>query len=226
LIERGIDLLAAYLADHETVILEAVQSRSWKWLPGWVDRAIGRKITAGLLELMSEMRAPDHPWRQGLASGVEAFIARLAEDPDLRRRGEDLKQSLLNDPRVADHIRRIWSEARPGFGADWAERSDELEGRLGDGLAVLGAWLRDEPAVQRVLNTTARALVRSVLAPRRQEIGRFVARVVAGWDTKSVVERLELQIGPDLQFIRVNGTIVGGFVGLALFALTRGLGWG
>ena len=67
--------------------------------------------------------------------------------------------------------------------------------------------------------------VRRTLAPRRHAIGRYVAEVVAGWDTRAIVERLELQVGPDLQFIRVNGTLVGGLVGLALYAASRLAGW-
>ena len=66
--------------------------------------------------------------------------------------------------------------------------------------------------------------MRRGLAPRRDEIGGFVAQVVAGWDARSVVERLELQVGPDLQFIRVNGTLVGGLVGLTLYAASRWAG--
>ncbi len=104
----------------------------------------------------------------------------------------------------------------------WTEGADELEQTLTRLLADLGVWLRDDPAVQRTLNTAARALARRVLAPRRHEIGRFIAQVVAGWDTRSVVDRLELQVGPDLQYIRVNGTIVGGVVGLSLFASYAG----
>ena len=80
--------------------------------------------------------------------------------------------------------------------------------------------------MQRTLNTSARVFVRTVLAPRRHAIGRFVAQVVAGWDAQDVADRLELSLGPDLQYIRVNGTLVGGLVGLGLFALTRMLGWG
>ena len=76
------------------------------------------------------------------------------------------------------------------------------------------------------MNASARAVVLRILAPRREEIGRFVAQVVEGWDARSVVERLELQVGPDLQFIRVNGTIVGGLVGLGLFVFSRLAGLG
>ena len=88
----------------------------------------------------------------------------------------------------------------------------------------LGAWLREDARVQRTLNSSARAVVRHVVAPRRQEIGRFVAQVVASWDAQVIVEKLELQAGPDLQYIRVNGALVGALVGLALYSASRALG--
>jgi uncharacterized membrane-anchored protein YjiN (DUF445 family) len=79
---------------------------------------------------------------------------------------------------------------------------------------------------QATLNGWARLAVRRLIAPRRREIGRFIAGVVAGWDTRSIVEKLELQVGRDLQYIRINGTVVGGLVGLALYASARALGFG
>jgi uncharacterized membrane-anchored protein YjiN (DUF445 family) len=224
LIERGAELLAAYVAEHQDVIEQQVQAQSWRWLPKFVDRAIARKITAGLLNLLEEMRDRGHPWRQSLAEAVERLIVRLAEDPEMRERGEALKMQLLEDPRLADHMRRLLADMRGQFDSGWAAGSTELEDRVAHWLCELGAWLRDSPALQRTLNTSARSLARSVLAPRRQDIGRFVAQVVASWDAKSVVERLELQIGPDLQFIRVNGTLVGGLVGLVLFTVSKACG--
>ena len=105
--------------------------------------------------------------------------------------------------------------------AEWEDGAEAVQLRVEQLIQRLGAWLVADTAVQRALNTTARAFVRRVLAPRREEIGRFVAQTVAGWDARSMVERLELQVGPDLQFIRVNGTLVGGLVGLALYAASR-----
>ncbi len=222
LVERGADLLGAYLAEHQEVILEKVQGQSWRWLPGWVDKAIARKITGGLVQLLADVRQPDHPWRSKLGDAVETLITKLAEDPDLRRQGETLKQQLLDDPRIGEQARRLWSEMRRQLeGGGLGGANAAFESKIEAVLLSLGTWLREDRGMQHTLNTSARALVRRVVAPRRQEIGRFVAQVVEGWDARSVVERLELQVGPDLQYIRVNGTIVGGLVGLGLFVFSR-----
>jgi uncharacterized membrane-anchored protein YjiN (DUF445 family) len=225
LIERGAALLSAYLSEQEGVILEKVQGQSWRWLPKWVDKAIARKITAGLVQLLTDVQDPAHPWRLELTAAIQKLIADLASDPELMRKGEAIKQQLLDDPRLHEHAARLWAEieeqARAGWSGDAAALRDKLQPLIED----LGRWLSEDKVVQRTLNTNARVLAREVLAPRREEIGRFIAQVVHGWDARGMVERLELQVGPDLQFIRINGTLVGGLVGLALFALSRALGW-
>ncbi len=224
LVERGAELLGGYLDTNREVILEKVRGQSWRWMPAFVDDAIARRITRGLVQLLADVRAPDHPWRVRLASEVEGLIVRLAQDPELRRKGEALKRQLLDDPRLADHAHRLWTEIERQLRTEWRSGSGALEDRLATLIGELGAWLEQDPALQRALNTGARALVRRGVAPRRREIGAFVAQVVRGWDARGVVERLELQVGPDLQFIRINGTLVGGLVGLALYVLSRWTG--
>ena len=156
--------------------------------------------------------------RGGCGDAVEGFIARLATDPELRARGEALKLKLLADPGLQDQARAVWTglESRLASGA-----SEGVAERLEQVLLALGRWLDQDEAAQARLNDWARIIVRRLIAPRRAEIGRFIAQVVAGWDTKSVVDKLELQFGKDLQYIRVNGTIVGGLAGLAIHAVSQ-----
>ena len=215
--------LGAWLEGHQQVIADQVQAQSWPWLPKWVDKIIAEKITAGLRRLLSDLRQADHPWRVTLAAQIEVLIERMATDPAFRARGEAIKQALLDDPQLSGHVRALWSDIKARLAGAWTDGAEELEAKLARLLVDLAAWLRDDPALQRTLNTGARALARKVIGPRRHDIGGFVTQVVASWDTKSVVDRLELQIGADLQYIRVSGTLVGGVVGLALYSLSRWL---
>jgi uncharacterized membrane-anchored protein YjiN (DUF445 family) len=224
LIERGAELLGDYLDQHQEVVLEKVQAQSWRWLPSWVDRAIARRITAGLVQLLSDVRNPDHPWRAKLDEAVPVWIERLATDPELRSRGEALKAQLLESPRLKAEVSRLWRRLRRRLGRPRMSQDGRAQAQLQALVRDFGLWLVRDPAVSRTLNVSSRVAVRKLLAPRREAIGRFVAQVVEGWDTESVVERLELQLGPDLQYIRINGALVGGLVGLALFSLSRLLG--
>ena len=221
LVERAAEWLATYLAKHQEVILEKVQAQSWRWLPSFVDKAIARQITRGLVQLLIDIRQPEHPWRAKLAEAVRTLVSRLAEDPELRRQGEVLKHQLLEDPRLAKHASRLCSLLRERLRASGPDDGDAIRERLQTLVRDLGRWLKDDSNIQRNLNAGARTVVQRILAPRRHQIGEFVAQIVEGWDARDVVERLELQVGPDLQYIRVNGTVVGGLVGLILFAILR-----
>ena len=225
LIDRGAELLADYLASHQEVILEKVQGQSWRWLPDFVDRAVARRITLGLVQLLTDVRDPEHPWRGRLHEAVLRLVDRLANDSEARRQGEVLKQRLLDDPRTAEQVRRLWGDMRRRLQTPDRDGAQALESRLAVLLGELGGWLARDPAIQRALNGAARTVVRTGLVPRREAIGRFVAQVVESWDARDVVERLELQVGPDLQYIRINGALVGGLVGLLLYSLTRALSW-
>jgi uncharacterized membrane-anchored protein YjiN (DUF445 family) len=189
-----------------------------------VDKAIARQVTRGLVQLLTDIRQPEHPWRAKLAEVVHSLINRLSEDAELRRQGEVLKHQLLDDPRLAEHAGRLWGLMRERLRTSRLDDAGTLGERLQALLCDLGRWLTDDAALQRNLNAGARAVVQRILAPRRRRIGEFVAQVVEGWDARDIVERLELQVGADLQYIRVNGAIVGGLVGLLLFAASRLLG--
>jgi uncharacterized membrane-anchored protein YjiN (DUF445 family) len=224
LLDGIVDRLGAYLAEHEDFIREKVSEQSWQWMPKFVDRMIADRVIKGLGNLAEEMRAPDHPWRVELAKAVESFVERLESDPQLQAQADALKLRLLTHPDLVREISAAWGgiEARltqdPGAAA-------AIAARLETWLRALGDWLATDEALRERLNEGARIVALRLIAPRRHDIGAFVANVVKGWDARDVVGRLELQVGRDLQYIRVNGTIVGGLVGLALYAMSRAMGW-
>ncbi|HEX7761041.1 MAG TPA: DUF445 domain-containing protein [Caulobacteraceae bacterium] len=222
LVERA----GAYLAGHEDYIREKVSEQSFKWLPKWIDKIIAGRLTSGLIAAAGEMRAPDHPWRLELAAAVEGFVARLDTDPELQAQADTLKLELLTHPALLAEINGAWAGVEARLLADPAAANAAIAKRLEGWLKALGVWLDRDEAVRRRLNDGARLVALRLIAPRRHDIGGFVVGVVSGWETREVVDRLELQFGRDLQYIRLNGTIVGGLVGLGLFALSRALGWG
>ncbi|MHB8286742.1 MAG: DUF445 domain-containing protein [Caulobacteraceae bacterium] len=226
LIDRAAELLETYLQEHQEVILEQVQAQSAAWLPTWVDKMIAGKITAGLIQLLADVRTPDHPWRVRIATALEDLIQRLAHDPDMRARGEALKMQVLNHPLLAEHARGVWLEVETRMGGELRQHVDAVARSLEQGLVQAGGWLGDDARVQQALNSWSRAMVRGVIAPRRDQIGQFIAQVVSSWDTQSMVERLELQVGPDLQYIRVSGALVGGLVGVIIYGASAVFGLG
>lgn len=118
----------------------------------------------------------------------------------------------------------VWAELEATLTTEVREHPDRLAGHVERALVAAGAWVRENATVQETLNAWSRATVRGVIAPRRYEIGGFIAAVISSWDTGAIVDKLEQQVGRDLQYIRINGTLVGGLVGLLIYALSRMFG--
>jgi uncharacterized membrane-anchored protein YjiN (DUF445 family) len=220
-IERALEVGASSLRRHKPAVTQIVTEQSSRWIPGWVDRVIAERVMNGLLTTMREMRNPGHPWRVELAQSVEQWIADLATDPEMRAAGERIKADVLANPLFIEQAKALWAEIEGGLHADLGGHAETVAGGFEFGLRALGRWLEDEPGRQARLNRWVRLVMLRALLPRRADIGAYVTRVVQNWDSATLVERLELQVGRDLQYIRINGTLVGGLVGLLIFVASR-----
>ena len=222
LVSQAINRVADFGAEHEAFIQSRIAGEGWKWMPKWLDRFLAEKLTRDLLRAVSEMRDPAHPWRVELGAAVETLIARLAEDPELLARGEALRERLLAGPELSERLEGLWTEFADRLAADPAARNALLTDAFTRALRGLGTWLSEDTAARERLDRWVQVSARRTLSAQRQAMGDFVAQVVAGWDAEAVATRLELQVGRDLQYIRINGALVGGLVGLVIFT---GLRW-
>jgi uncharacterized membrane-anchored protein YjiN (DUF445 family) len=215
LYEKAVDLAGGWVRGNEAFIRRKVEENSSRWIPGWVDRMLADRVIAGVLATLEEARAPDHAWRAAWDAWVANTALELVADPKLRAQGETLKQRLLDSPRLKDEARRLWGTLRDRVTA----RPETLARGLEQALTAVGKRLEEDAEARDALNRWVRALVLKAVAPRAAEIAQFVTEVVERWDAATVVERLELQVGRDLQYIRINGTVVGGLVGVLVHAL-------
>jgi uncharacterized membrane-anchored protein YjiN (DUF445 family) len=221
LVERAIVLAAAALADNRDVIKLKVTQKSSRFIPKWVDAIVADKIVSGLTQLLDEMRDPAHPWRTELGAWVEKLIDDLAIDPEMYARGEEIKAEILENPVVTQQVNRLWAEIEAGLDANSASHINRISDGLEHALIALGHRMADDQQIHAAVNRWIRVAALRLLAPRRAEIGAFITGVVEKWDTETLVNRIELQVGRDLQYIRINGTLVGGLVGLIIFTLTQ-----
>jgi uncharacterized membrane-anchored protein YjiN (DUF445 family) len=224
LLDQGLDFAETMLAKHKATIVRHVSQKSSRFIPKWVDDMIAAKVINGLTTTLTEMRDPDHPWRDEANALIAKWIDDLAHDPDLRPRGEALKQEILANPVFAEQARALWENIEAALRDDLPHRSDAIVGGLAALSGALGRWLERDEARRATINRRVRLFALRAILPRRAEIGAYIAGVVDHWDTATLVERLELQVGKDLQYIRINGTLVGGLVGLLIFSLTRAFG--
>ena len=222
LIEHGITYASASLKRNRETIKQKVSQRSSRLIPKWIDAILADRIVAGLTQALEEMREPGHPWRIELSTAVEKLIAELAENPDMLARGEELKARILENPVVVKQIDAMWGEIEDKLNS--VTSSNRLFEMLEQALLSLGDRLADDERIGEGINRWLRVAVLRTVAPRRAEIAAFIRKVVENWDAETLVKRIELQVGPDLQYIRINGTLVGGLVGLIIFSVARWFG--
>jgi uncharacterized membrane-anchored protein YjiN (DUF445 family) len=221
LLASAIERSESSLAGSKDYIARKISEQSSRWIPKWIDKMIAEKVMNGMLNTLAEMREPAHPWRIELQKTVEKLIVDLATDPEMRARGEAFKAELLASPLFIAQARTLWAEVESGLYSGIPAHSDAIAQACESTLCRVGKWLQDDADRKAQLNRRIRIVAQRILLLYRFEIGAYIERVVRDWDSTMLVERLELQVGKDLQYIRINGTLVGGLVGLLIFIASR-----
>ena len=147
-------------------------------------------------------------------------MQRLREDPALAERIEQLKQEMIDHPALQDYVQGLWARIHASLRADLQREDSALVGHLQRSLGSLGASLQADPALREALNQHLLEGAQRLTGRLREGVTTHIAQTVKGWDERHLVEQLELSVGRDLQFIRFNGTLVGGLIGLLLHAAT------
>jgi uncharacterized membrane-anchored protein YjiN (DUF445 family) len=222
--DRLLDSVQGLIEENSETVLAIVEERSAWWLPKAVDRRIASAIIAALAELATELRDPENPRRLQMRRRLAQLGEDLAHDPAHRARLESIKAELLDQPELKAWIAALWDGFRRLVIDDVAQADSRTREAAGRALLSLGAALAAEPAMRARLNTAIEEALLGAVVPSRHAIGRFIAEVVRGWETATVVERLELALGADLQIIRLTGTLVGACVGCVLYLLGRAIG--
>jgi uncharacterized membrane-anchored protein YjiN (DUF445 family) len=222
-LERAIAYAETALIANKGFIRARVEANSSRWVPRWLDGIVADKIVTTIVATLAEMREPAHPWRLELKAGIEGLIGRLSSDPVLRADVETAKNTFLDDPLFIAHVTAMWEEIDARLPSDISAHAETIAAGVEYSLLSAGRWLREDQALKVKINRWIRYLVTRTISPRRAEIGAFVTNVVEAWDSTTLVNRLVLQVGKDLQYIRINGTLVGGLVGLLIFTASKWL---
>jgi uncharacterized membrane-anchored protein YjiN (DUF445 family) len=223
-IDRAIELAQASLIRRQGLIRQKITENSSRFVPKWVDSKLADNVIDGLLSTLEEMRSPKHPWRAELRAAIEKLISGLANDPAFYERGEQIKFDILKNRLVRDQINRLCQDFESTITTGVATRPAAISTTVELAFTAVGRWLDENEAIQNQVNLVLRRSAVQLLLPRRAAIGEFISQVVADWDTSTLVDKLELQIGKDLQYIRINGTLVGGLAGLIIFSVCRWFG--
>ncbi len=206
------------LTANEHLVRQMVHDRAGSMLR-WtgLDETVADKLIDGLDKLLVDMAEnPDHPLRLKAEEGLDRLAWELQYDLKTRERVESLKAELIDNPAMQRWLDGLWEQAREAMLKVARDPEAAMAGKLGDMLRQLGETLQHDAALARTINRFLRRAVVGVAADYGDGIVRLVSETVRGWDADTITRRLENAVGRDLQYIRVNGTIVGGLVGLVI----------
>ena len=196
------------------------------WLSDWLqlkldDRA-ALKIVQVAVQKISEVRHnQDHELRKRFDAFAAEFIARLKTDDALRDKVHRLRDDALESPALGRYIGGLWTELRDWLAAEHDRRPASLHQRVTAMLEALGRTLRADREIQDWIDEQILKAAPALVEEYRAKIGRFIEDQIMGWQEEKLVVELERHIGPDLQYIRINGTLVGGLAGLLISVLTQ-----
>jgi uncharacterized membrane-anchored protein YjiN (DUF445 family) len=223
MLEATIRWTARALDANEPLIRQMVRKKAnWALKIAGLDSKLADSIIQGLRKLTVEMSTdPAHPVRVK----VEEALAQLANDlqtrPETQEKVEEIKQQLLDNRSVSLWLDTIWQKGREAIIRAARNPDAAMAGKLGEVLNSMGSTLESDPRIRRAINRFVRRAAGGMAASYGASIVTLVSDTIRSWDARTVTARLEAAVGRDLQYIRINGTLVGGLVGLAIYALDR-----
>ena len=185
-------------------------------------RLATRKIVAAVAKSVAELAAePEHPLRARFDGFMADFIARLQADPAFRQRGEEIRAELMAHPALGDYLHGLWGELLAWLHDDLARPDSSIAQRIAKLAGALGTRLAADAQIRQWINEQIEAAAPLAIERYREDIRRYIVERVGQWNADEMTDELERHIGRDLQFIRINGTLVGGLAGLAIHAVTH-----
>ena len=233
LLDEALRRLGRYLDDdavkqRASALLVKHARREWPRLVGTVDwvkpvegiaDGLAARIARALLdELNDVLSQPEHPLRRDYERWLQDYVARLRTDPALAGRVDEIKQRLIDHPSVQAYVQGLWDQVHAALRRDLERADGALARHLEQSLAGLGQALGRDPALREAINQHVLGGAEKLAGRLRGGVTEHIAQTVKGWDERHLVRQLELSVGRDLQYIRFNGTLVGGLIGLLLHA--------
>lgn len=174
-----------------------------------------------ILRTIAEVRGnPSHEIRTRIQERISRLAADLKESPEMQTRGEEIKLEFLANSNVASYASHIWAEIKTVIEEDTASADSQIRKQIANGLRRAAAQIRADEAIREKFNTGIRVTALHIICDNTPQVSRIIEETVARWDGAELAYKLELEVGRDLQFVRLNGTLVGGLLGVVLHFVT------
>ncbi len=218
LIDQLVQFGREQLEHNRDTIHERIKQRSPWWMPRFVDQEIYDQLIGEFERILNEIgEDPAHPARVDFNARLASLAHALRTDAAMLERGEALRDEFVRHPAVQDFLDGLWSRVRELL-------SDSFSGGFEREVRAVGRTILDDPEVRSRLDRWMREFVIYIVENYRTQISEIISGTIAQWDPSATARRIELHIGRDLQFIRINGTLVGGLVGVLIYVGWQALG--
>lgn len=237
LLDAGLQQLSTFLMQDEvkarvSQLMLKHARKEWPKIIGTLEMVtkvddladgLADKLSGSMLaELREVLAQPDHPVRLRYEAWLQAFIERLRTDPALIASIHQIKEQAITDPAVQAYVSSLWTDIKQMLRKDLAQENSTVARHLENGLRAIGEKLANDQSLHDAINQHVLSAAEHLAADLRTGITAHIADTVKAWDDKQLVRELELSVGRDLQYIRINGTLVGGLIGLLLHAVAVG----
>ena len=219
LLEKLLGLIASALDANRPYIRQKVHEHSPKWLPKMIDDKFYDRLMAGVEHILSDFQDEQSEWRIRFQDATQELIDKLASSPEYEDKLRHLLDSSLGHPLFRQYAAQVWDDVRQRLLADTTSADSRIAAHLEQALRAFAGALGRHTAVQLKLNEWIRTFAAETIVAKRELLVDLVRRVIRSWDAQTLSRKFELHVGRDLQYIRINGTIVGGLVGLVLYTV-------
>lgn len=211
-----------YILENDEMIQERVKKGSYSFIPSFVDQKIADKIASGLSDFFREIEEnPAHEIRTLITKKIYEFSDDLKEDPKWNDEFKTIKNDLLKNDKLEEYSGDIWLSIKKTLNEELVNENSTLKTYLSKNLNEFSQNLKSDENLQNKIDSWVRATAYKYILKNTHQFGSLISSTVGNWEGKELSEKLELEVGKDLQFIRVNGTLVGGLVGLIIYTISH-----
>ena len=220
LLEKLLGLIANALDANRPYIRQKVHEHSPKWLPKVIDEKFYERLMDGVEHILADFQDEDSEWRIRFQAATEELIANLASSPEYEIKLRHLLDSSLGHPLFRNYAGQVWDDGRQRLLHDTTSGDSRIAAHSEQALRAFAGALGRHQAVQVKFNEWIRTFAAQTIVAKRELLVDLVRRVIRSWDADTLSRKFEMHVGRDLQYIRINGTIVGGLVGLVLYSIS------
>lgn len=211
-----------YIIENQTLVRERVKKESFALIPKFVDDAIADKITSGLSKFFEEVENDDqHSLRAEITAKILSFAEDLKQNEKWEQEFKNIRESFLKEEKIQQYAKDIWNSIKKALTKEFEDEDSGLKKFIQKNIQELSYNLQNDEKLQYKIDHWIRVTAYKYILKNTHQFGDLISSTVGKWEGKELSEKLELEVGKDLQFIRVNGTLVGGLVGLVIYTVAH-----